>query len=151
MSTRESLYGTQDLHNGSYIVSGLTQFQTAFDAMKKGDVMTYHVGFLARDRRKGMELDAIADEAHALEKRGQCMLVQRRVNEMVFAYIIIRITHNAKASHLPQPDHVNSDRLGASESGTDFQGDEPAKRRPMGDCLRGDERRMSAVHSEYAQ
>lgn len=132
-------------------MSELTQFQTAFAALQKGDTMTYHTGFLARDRRKGMGLDAIADEAHALEKRGQCMLVQRRVNDMVFAYIIIRTKNNAQTSHLPKPDHIDSDRLGSSETGTDFQGDQSTKRRPMGDSVCWHGGRVSAVHSEYAQ
>lgn len=63
-----------------------------------GDVIVYHVGFLARDRyaaisklteEQRLELDALADCAARLAEGGWVHLLQRRIGLECFAYLVI--------------------------------------------------------------
>ncbi len=63
-----------------------------------GDIITYHVGLLARDRapqsqmlslERCRKLGAVADRALQLAEAGWAHLVQRRIGEECFAYLLI--------------------------------------------------------------
>ena len=63
-----------------------------------GDVITYHVGMLARDRApqthvlstdRCRDLGAVADRVLQLAEAGWVHLVQRRLGEECFAYLLI--------------------------------------------------------------
>jgi len=63
-----------------------------------GDVITYHVGMLARDRApqtqvlsldRCRDLGAVADRVLQLAEAGWVHLVQRRIGEECFAYLLI--------------------------------------------------------------
>jgi hypothetical protein len=63
-----------------------------------GDVITYHVGLLARDRAPQSqmlskehcrELSTVADKVLKLADAGWAHLVQRRIGEECFAYLLI--------------------------------------------------------------
>lgn len=63
-----------------------------------GDVITYHVGMLARDRapqtqalsqQRCQDLGAVADRVLRLAEAGWVHLVQRRLGEGRFAYLLI--------------------------------------------------------------
>lgn len=63
-----------------------------------GDIITYHIGMLARDRDraasqlspdKRLELIALADRARRFADAGIAHLVQRRLAEERFAYLLI--------------------------------------------------------------
>ena len=63
-----------------------------------GDVITYHVGMLARDRApqtqvlgpdRCRDLGAVADRALQLAEAGWVHLVQSRLDEARFAYLLI--------------------------------------------------------------
>ncbi len=63
-----------------------------------GDIVTYHIGMLARDRDKAasqlspderLELIAVADRARRFSDAGFAHLVQRRVADERFAYLLI--------------------------------------------------------------
>lgn len=63
-----------------------------------GDVITYHIGLLARDRapqsqmltlERCRELGAVADRALRLAEIGWAHLVQRRIGEECFAYLLV--------------------------------------------------------------
>jgi len=65
---------------------------------KAGDIITYHVGMLARDRApetqvlsldRCRQLGAVADRVLLLAEAGWVHLVQRRVGEECFAYLLI--------------------------------------------------------------
>ncbi|GGC64387.1 hypothetical protein GCM10011504_48130 [Siccirubricoccus deserti] len=67
------------------------------DAMA-GAIITYHIGMLARDRDKAasqlppderLELIAVAERARRFSEAGLAHLVQRRVGEERFAYLLI--------------------------------------------------------------
>lgn len=63
-----------------------------------GDIITYHIGMLARDRDKAasqllpderLELIAVADRARRFSEAGLAHLVQRRIADGRFAYLLI--------------------------------------------------------------
>lgn len=63
-----------------------------------GDVITYHIGLLARDRapqsqmltpERCRELGAVADRVLRLAEIGWAHLVQRRIGEECFAYLLV--------------------------------------------------------------
>lgn len=65
---------------------------------KPGDVMTYHVGMLARDRwptslvlaeERRIALNAVADRVRKLADAGWVHLLQRRVGDECFAYLLV--------------------------------------------------------------
>ncbi|SDD06332.1 hypothetical protein [Belnapia rosea] len=75
-----------------------------------GDVITYHIGLLARDRapqsqmlsiERCRELGAVADRALRLAESGWAHLVQRRIGEECFAYLLIVRPRPRRGTALP--------------------------------------------------
>ena len=80
------------------VVRSLNGLADRLAAAMPGEAITYHVGMLARDRWPlsfvlpevhRLELNAIADRAQQLADAGMVHLVQRRLAEERFAYLLI--------------------------------------------------------------
>jgi hypothetical protein len=64
-----------------------------FELLPPGEGFPYHRGYLPEDRRDGQAgetLGAVADAMLRLEKRGKARLVQKRLGEADYAYLVVK-------------------------------------------------------------
>ena len=54
-------------------------------------MIRYHTGLLMRDRLMDMELDHRARRAWEAQERGECVLIQRRVEDGVCEYLAVPV------------------------------------------------------------